>query len=256
MNDEAEATESSVEREIAAPPKDYVSRIMSAIALCVSVLAGSAQAWDVFVQGPRERQQSVALRLDVLFSDYGDCLTEQSAAAMSGDPAQQFAVTSRCNLVRTNLISELREAGEVVIDLVDMSDLIHGAWALTEVEEFELSNAYSERAIEEAPTAHDELTARAVKARNDFFSSAGQDHASYRSLLDDLEQSDSGWNYSVFASAAANYVGAMAQLALCEEVSEAVPEMQGRFDALRASPTDRAQFARMLMHSAANGECS
>lgn len=256
MADEIEPHEGIREREAVTPNRDHVSRVMSALALCVSILAGAAQAWDVFVQGPREREQALALRLDVLFSDYGECLTQQGSAAMSGDPAQQFAVTSRCNLVRTNLISELREAGDEVLGLIDTSDLIHAAWALTEVEEFDLSRLYSDRAIEEAHTALSSLTARSVRARNDFFASAGQDHDAYRSLLDELEQSGSAWNYSIFASTAANYVAAMSQLAMCEDVSVAVTDMEERFNALRASSMDRMQFAQMLAQSAAIGECS
>lgn len=246
----------NLESEGGTPTKDYVSRVMSALALCVSILAGSAQAWDVFVQAPRERERALALRLDGLFSDYADCFTQQGAATMSGDPLQQAEAYSRCMLVRTNLISELSEAGDEVIDLLDTSDLVHAAWALTEVEQFNLSNLYSSRALERASDTFASRGARTARARNNFYASAGQDHEVFREFLADLERSDTAYNYYAFANAATIYVGAMSELAQCDELSTTTQELQERFDALRQNPRDRMQFSQMLAQSISGGECS
>lgn len=227
MSDEQNTQRSSLKDKTNA--KDYLSRTMSGLALTISILAGSAQAWDVFVVTPREQNERLALRMDTLFLEYNDVLNKLTQSSMSGDPTQQYGVNSEYNAARTNLISELRQAGNSAVDLLDYSDLISAAWALTETESYDASRAYVERAYSIAPDTYSKMTARAVGLRNDFFQSAGENRSEYEAFLTELEMSESNWGYVTFATVTGHYIGGLTHTGQCELAKKTANDLTQRF---------------------------
>ena len=116
------------------------SKYAGMIAVTIAIISGVISLYGTFIAAPAMRLEAAVGNLDRSIKEYVATQSEQMVAlGANPEPMAQAYAQSAIGFARSNLLSDLRAAGDDVYEKLDIADLAMVSWMLIENSGYDLA---------------------------------------------------------------------------------------------------------------------